>query len=112
VELATAEELFRDPRHPYTVALLSSIPTTDPDAATKERIILEGSIPSPIKPPNGCKFHTRCYMACDKCTRIPPALAEISPGHYVACHRPERKLDEKGNYLFRLPDRKREDDRP
>ena len=108
VELGTAEELFRDPRHPYTVALLSSIPTTDAEAVKKERIILEGNIPSPIKPPDGCKFHTRCYMACDKCKRVPPELREISPGHFLACHFPEQKLDENGNYLFQLPAQKPE----
>ncbi len=106
VELGTAEELFADPRHPYTVALLSSIPTTDSEALKKERIILEGNIPSPIKPPDGCKFHTRCYMACDKCKRVPPELREVSPGHYLACHFPEKKLDENGNYLFQLPGQK------
>lgn len=102
VELGTAETIFADPRHPYTVALLSSIPTTDPDSLTKERIILEGNIPSPIRPPEGCKFHTRCFMACDKCKRVPPPIVEIEPGHYVACHKPERKLDENGNYLFEV----------
>lgn len=103
VELADAETIFRDPRHPYTVALLSSIPTTDPDSLDKERILLEGNIPSPIKPPSGCKFHTRCYMACDKCKRVPPELREVEPGHFLACHFPEKKLDENGNYLFELP---------
>ncbi len=103
VELADAATVFDDPRHPYTVALLSSIPTTDMESLKKERILLEGSIPSPIKPPDGCKFHTRCWMACDKCRRVPPPLAEIEPGHFVACHFPERKLDGHGNYLFDLP---------
>ncbi|MBE6683964.1 MAG: ATP-binding cassette domain-containing protein [Ruminococcaceae bacterium] len=100
VELGTAEEVFSDPRHPYTVALLSSIPTTDPDSATKEKIILEGNIPSPIKPPDGCKFHTRCYMACEKCRRVPPPYVEVNPGHFVACHFLDKKIDENGNYLF------------
>lgn len=101
VELADAKTIFEDPRHPYTVALLSSIPTTDPESLTKERIILEGNIPSPIKPPSGCKFHTRCYMSCEECKRVPPPLTEVEPGHYVACHFAEsRKLDENGNYLF------------
>ena len=101
VEIAATDELFADPRHPYTVALLSSIPTTDPDSLTKERIILEGNIPSPIKPPSGCKFHTRCYMACDKCKRVPPELKEVKPGHFVACHfADQQKIDENGNYLF------------
>ena len=103
VELADAATVFGDPRHPYTVALLSSIPTTDMESLKKERILLEGSIPSPVKPPDGCKFHTRCWMACDKCRRVPPPLAEIEPGHFVACHFPERKLDENGNYLFEMP---------
>lgn len=104
VELADAGKLFDDPRHPYTVALLSSIPTTDMESLNKERIILEGNIPSPIKPPSGCKFHTRCYMACEKCKRVPPPLTEIEPGHFLACHFPEKKVDENGNYLFTLPD--------
>ncbi len=103
VELGDAQTLFSDPRHPYTVALLSSIPTTDPDSATKDKIILEGNIPSPIKPPSGCKFHTRCYMACDKCKVVPPELREVEPGHFLACHFPEKKLDENGNYLFTMP---------
>ena len=101
VELGTAEEVFADPRHPYTVALLSSIPTTDANAAQKERIILEGNIPSPIRPPEGCKFHTRCYMACDKCKVVPPPYVEVNPGHFVACHFLEKKIDENGNYLFK-----------
>ena len=111
VELAPAETIFKDPRHPYTVALLSSIPTTDPDSLSKERILLEGNIPSPIRPPSGCKFHTRCYMACDKCKRVPPPLQEIEPGHFLACHFPERKLDEEGNYLFELPKMERKSSR-
>ena len=101
VEVAETDEIFGDPRHPYTIALLSSIPTTDPDSLTKERIILEGNIPSPIKPPSGCKFHTRCFMACDKCKVVPPTLTEVKPGHFVACHFAEqKKVDENGNYLF------------
>ncbi len=106
MELSDAETVFSDPRHPYTVALLSSIPTTDPGSANKKRILLEGNIPSPIRPPSGCKFHTRCYMACDKCKRVPPPLTEVEPGHYVACHFPERKLGEDGSFLFEIPDGK------
>ncbi len=102
VELADKETIFRDPRHPYTVALLSSIPTTDADSAEKERIILEGNIPSPVNPPPGCKFCTRCYMATDKCRRVEPPLTEIEPNHFCACHYPERKLDENKNYLFNI----------
>ncbi|MBE6557842.1 MAG: ATP-binding cassette domain-containing protein [Ruminococcaceae bacterium] len=103
VELGTAETVFADPRHPYTVALLSSIPTTDMDSLKKERIILEGNIPSPIRPPEGCKFHTRCYMACDKCKRVPPPYVEVEKGHFVACHFLDKKIDENGKYLFDLP---------
>lgn len=103
VEVAPTDDIFKDPRHPYTLALLSSIPTTDPDSLSKERILLEGNIPSPIRPPSGCKFHTRCYMACDKCKRVPPPVTEVSPGHFVACHFTERKIDENGNYLFEVP---------
>lgn len=111
VELADAETIFKDPRHPYTVALLSSIPTTDPESLEKERILLEGNIPSPIKPPSGCKFHTRCYMACDKCKRVPPELREVEPGHFLACHFPEKKMDENGKYLFELPKMERKSNR-
>ena len=100
VELSDAKTIFEDPRHPYTVALLSSIPTTDIESLSKERIILEGNIPSPIRPPHGCKFHTRCFMACEKCSRVAPPLREIEPNHFVACHFPEKKMDENGNYLF------------
>ena len=104
VELSDADKIFKDPRHPYTVALLSSIPTTDADSVNKERILLEGNIPSPIRPPEGCKFHTRCYMSCDKCKRVPPPMVEVEPGHYVACHFAEsKKVDENGNYLFDIP---------
>ena len=103
VEFADAKTLFEDPRHPYTLALLSSIPTTDPDSLDKESILLEGNIPSPIRPPQGCKFHTRCYMATEECKRVPPPLVDIGDGHLVACHNCARKIDENGNYLFKLP---------
>lgn len=102
VELADKKTIFSDPRHPYTVALLSSIPTTEADSAEKERIILEGNIPSPVNPPAGCKFCTRCYMATDKCRRVEPPLVEIAPNHFCACHYPERKLDENKNFLFEV----------
>ena len=102
VEVAQTDEIFRDPRHPYTMALLSSIPTTDPDSLTRERILLEGSIPSPIKPPAGCKFHTRCFMACDKCKVVPPSITEVAPGNYVACHFGGlQKVDEKGHSIYK-----------
>ncbi|BCJ95750.1 hypothetical protein acsn021_33190 [Anaerocolumna cellulosilytica] len=85
VELATTEEIFAHPTHPYTEALLSAIPTTDVDTK-KETIILEGDIPSPIKPPSGCKFHTRCRYATDICKKVVPEFEEARPGHFVACH--------------------------
>ncbi len=100
VELADKKTIFDDPRHPYTVALLSSIPTTEADSAEKEKIILEGNIPSPVNPPAGCKFCTRCYMATEKCRRVPPPLVEIEPNHFCACHYPERKLGENKEFLF------------
>ena len=108
VEFADKDTMFDDPRHPYTVSLLSSIPTTEVSDNKKERIILEGNIPSPIRPPHGCKFHTRCFMACEKCKRVPPELVEVEPGHFVACHFPERKLDKDGNYLFEVNKKKDE----
>jgi peptide/nickel transport system ATP-binding protein len=85
VELANTAELYAHPTHPYTEALLSAIPTTDADSK-KDAIILEGDIPSPIKPPSGCKFHTRCKYATDICKKVVPEFEEIKPGHFVACH--------------------------
>ena len=108
VELADKNTIFQDPRHPYTVALLSSIPTTEPGSADKEKIILEGNIPSPVNPPAGCKFCTRCYMATDKCRRVEPPLVEIEPNHFCACHYPERKLDDQKNFLFDINPVKKE----
>ncbi|MBQ7061371.1 MAG: ABC transporter ATP-binding protein [Clostridia bacterium] len=102
VELADKKTMFDDPRHPYTVALLSSIPTTEEGSADKERIILEGNSPSPVNPPPGCKFCTRCYMATEKCSRVAPPLVEIEPNHFCACHYPERKIDENKNFLFKV----------
>lgn len=85
VELAETQELFDHPMHPYTEALLSAIPTTDLDD-TKERILLEGDIPSPIHPPTGCKFNTRCRYCTEECKIAQPEWREIRPGHFVACH--------------------------
>ncbi|MCL2007303.1 MAG: ATP-binding cassette domain-containing protein [Treponema sp.] len=85
VELARTEDMFRQPRHPYTEALLKAIPTTDPDQS-REEVILEGDIPSPIRPPTGCKFHTRCPYVTDICKELTPDLIEAVPGHFVACH--------------------------
>lgn len=84
-ELADAEELFVDPLHPYTRALLSAVPVPDPDAK-RERIILQGDLPSPANPPSGCPFHTRCPVAMDVCRTAVPEWREVKPGHRVACH--------------------------
>jgi oligopeptide/dipeptide ABC transporter ATP-binding protein len=85
VELADTRKLFFSMRHPYTKALLSAIPSLDPDAKS-EAIKLEGEIPSPINPPPGCKFHTRCSFAQDRCKTEPPEWREIDSDHFVACH--------------------------
>lgn len=83
VEFADSKELYARPVHPYTEALLGAIPTTD---SKKEIQILEGDIPSPINPPKGCKFHTRCKYATEECRTIVPVFEEVRPGHFVACH--------------------------
>jgi peptide/nickel transport system ATP-binding protein len=85
VEKAPSEELFANPVHPYTQALLSAIPIPEL-GAKRERIIIKGEITSPINPPDECRFYKRCNYACDKCKSL-PALEEIKPGHFVACHR-------------------------
>lgn len=85
VELSEYRELFSNPLHPYTQALLSAIPLAKLDV-NRERIILEGDVPSPIEPPNSCRFAGRCRYAQDECRTIPPALREVLPGHYAACH--------------------------
>ena len=85
VEKAPAEELFANPIHPYTKALLSAIPVPDLDHKT-ERILLKGEISSPINPKDECRFKKRCFAACDKCECGAPQLREVSPGHFVACH--------------------------
>lgn len=88
VEIALTEELFVRTLHPYTNALLSAIPTTDVYEKKRERILLEGDIPSPVNPPTGCKFHTRCYQCQEKCKQEVPELEDKGNGHLVACHYP------------------------
>jgi len=85
VELADSEALYRAPRHPYTVSLLSAIPVPDPDRK-RQRIVLAGDVPSPARPPSGCRFHPRCFMAREICSKEEPLLRELSPGHWASCH--------------------------
>ncbi len=84
VEIAPAKELYTNPKHPYTEALLSAVPIPDP-AVKRKRILLEGDVPSPIKPPSGCRFHTRCSVRIPSCSENEQVLKEISPEHWVAC---------------------------
>ncbi len=87
VELTKASDLYKRPLHPYTQALLSAIPIPDPDVEEgRERMILEGELPSPINPPSGCVFRTRCPFAMEACAKIDPVWQEIEENHYVACH--------------------------
>jgi oligopeptide/dipeptide ABC transporter ATP-binding protein len=85
VEMASREELFRHPLHPYTKALLSAVPLPIP-RMKRERIILKGDIPSPANPPSGCKFHTRCPFATEECKQRVPEFRDVGGGHFVACH--------------------------
>lgn len=93
VEQGDADVLFRNPLHPYTIALLSAIPKMEGKRETP--ILLSGNIPSPIYPPSGCPFHTRCFMAQEICKRIPAPLEEVEKGHFVACHFAEKSTEEK-----------------
>jgi oligopeptide transport system ATP-binding protein len=90
VELADADEIYHRPLHPYSKSLLSAVPVPDPKIArANKRIVLSGTIPSPLNAPSGCPFRTRCQYACDKCAESMPELKEISSGRFVACHRAE-----------------------
>ena len=85
VEMAPTENLYSSPLHPYTQALLSAVPVPDPDYRCAQ-IMLTGEVPSPINPPSGCRFRTRCSYAEEVCTREEPSLREVMPGHFAACH--------------------------
>jgi len=84
VELTTRDELFRDPKHPYTKALMSAIPVPNP-RLKRQRVILKGDVPSPLNPPKGCRFHPRCPVAVEKCSQEEPVFKEVAPEHWVAC---------------------------
>ncbi|MBP7228592.1 MAG: ABC transporter ATP-binding protein, partial [Longilinea sp.] len=93
MELANRDEIYLNPLHPYTQALMSAVPVPDPLRARKrQRILLEGDLPSPVNPPTGCRFNTRCPLADERCRQEPPLYRELKPGHFVACHYAERFL--------------------
>ncbi|WP_373302095.1 ABC transporter ATP-binding protein [Streptomyces griseoviridis] len=108
VELADREQLYKSPMHPYTKALLSAVPIPDPArrGAKSERILLKGDVPSPISPPAGCRFHTRCWKATEICRTTEPPLAELRPGQQVACHHPENFADQAPQDVVLLSDAK------
>ena len=87
VEQGVSEDVYFNPKHPYTQALISAIPEADPDyESQKEKTKLEGEVPSPLNPPSGCKFRTRCKYATERCAQEPPVFREVEPEHFVACH--------------------------
>jgi peptide/nickel transport system ATP-binding protein/oligopeptide transport system ATP-binding protein len=85
VEVADRDEMYRSPQHPYTQALMSAIPVPNPDLR-RERVILKGDVPSPLNPPSGCRFHPRCPVAIDICSKVEPPLLDLGDGHLAACH--------------------------
>jgi oligopeptide/dipeptide ABC transporter ATP-binding protein len=107
MEIADRDTLYERSQHPYTQALLSAVPLPDPIAeAQRERILLEGDLPSPINPPSGCVFRTRCPIAQDLCAVEMPVVHQIAPGHQVACHYPQTRVSKP------LQLRRPHDDRP
>ncbi|MFI6704607.1 ABC transporter ATP-binding protein [Streptomyces sp. NPDC050509] len=97
VELADRKSLYESPKHPYTKALLSAVPVPDPSrrGGKSDRILLKGDVPSPISPPSGCRFHTRCWKATEVCKTTEPPLIQLGPGHQAACHHPENAPDQR-----------------
>ncbi|MFC9427966.1 ABC transporter ATP-binding protein [Streptomyces sp. NPDC056987] len=97
VELADRKSLYESPMHPYTKALLSAVPVPDPSrrGGKSDRILLKGDVPSPISPPTGCRFHTRCWKATEVCRTTEPPLIQLAPGHQTACHHPENAPDQR-----------------
>ncbi|MBO5277401.1 MAG: ATP-binding cassette domain-containing protein [Clostridia bacterium] len=95
VEEGKAEQVFEEPRHPYTLALISAIPSLSKKKEEGEKILLSGKLPNPVSPPKGCPFHTRCFMAEEVCQRVPVPLKEVGDGHFCACHFAEKSADEK-----------------
>ena len=87
-EVSQPDELYEAPAHPYTAALLLAIPVADPEIRPEDRPVVGGEIPSPVAPPSGCRFRTRCPRATERCAQEEPQIREIRPGHYVACHFP------------------------
>jgi len=102
MEITDRDSLYEQPLHPYTHALLSAVPVPDPSIAKRERILLQGDLPSPINPPDGCVFHTRCWKAQEQCRVEKPVLRLLRPGHQVACHFPVEKVE--GSIVGPLPE--------
>ena len=94
MEMAEANELMNNPMHPYTQSLLSAVPMPDPKIAReRKRIVLEGDVPSPLNPPSGCRFRTRCPYVDERCAAEVPQFREVGPGHWAACHHLDKVAD-------------------
>ncbi|MYU25938.1 ABC transporter ATP-binding protein, partial [Streptomyces sp. SID8352] len=107
MEVADREDLYGNPRHPYTRALLSAVPEATVDETPRERIRLQGDVPSPINPPSGCRFRTRCWKATEKCASEEPPLVRAEgnrAGHLTACHYPEAAQDPSATRLSKEPE--------